>query len=142
MDKEVALLAVIDRWIKQALHDLENAKKNMEIGIYDVCLILCQQAVEKMLKALYIKKTGNESPPRIHSLRKLVEETNMSDKALTLVGELDSYYLALRYPDVTDRMPYEYCDQADANQGIKRAKEVIGLVETELEERQGEKKDK
>ncbi|MDI6782404.1 MAG: HEPN domain-containing protein [bacterium] len=100
---------------------------------YDVCLILCQQAVEKMLKALYIKKTGDESSPRIHSLRKLVEETNMSDKALTLVGEIDSYYLALRYPDVTDKMPYEYCDQADAKRGIKRAEEVIGLVKIEIQ---------
>ena len=62
--------------VKQALHDLENAKKNLGMEIYDVCLVLCQQAVEKMLKALWIKKTGNESPPRIHSLRKLVEETN------------------------------------------------------------------
>ena len=62
-----------------------------------------------MLKALYIKKTGDESPPRIHSLRKLVEITGMSDEALNLVGELDSYYLALRYPDVADKMPYECC---------------------------------
>ncbi len=123
---------VVDRWVMQALHDLENAKKNMEIEVYDVCLILCQQAVEKMLKALYIKKTGNESPPRIHSLRKLVEETNMSDKALKLVGKLDSYYLALRYPDVTDKMPYEYCDQADAKQGVEKAEEVIGLIKGEI----------
>ncbi len=107
----------------------------MEIEVYDVCLVLCQQAVEKMLKALYIKKTGNESPPRIHSLRKLVEETNMSDKALNLVGKLDSYYLALRYPDITDKMPYEYCEQADAQQGIKMAEEVIGLVNIEIRER-------
>ncbi len=125
----------VDRWVKQALHDLENDKKNLEIEVYDVCLVLCQQAVEKMLKALYIKKTGNESPPRIHSLRKLVEETNMSDKALNLVGELDSYYLALRYPDVTDKMPYEYCEQADAKRGVKMAEEVIGLVNIEIRER-------
>lgn len=126
---------VVSRWVKQALHDLENAKKNMEMEIYDVCLVLCQQAVEKMLKALYIKKTGNDSPPRIHSLRKLVEETNMSDKALKLVGGLDSYYLALRYPDIGDKMPYEYCDWTDAKQGIERAEEVVRLVKLEIEER-------
>ncbi|MBU0700791.1 HEPN domain-containing protein [bacterium] len=132
---------VVDLLVKQALHDLDNAKKNMEIEVYDVCLVLCEQAVEKMLKALYIKKTGNESPPRIHSLRKLVAITGMSDEALKLVGELDSYYLALRYPDVTDKMPYEYCNQADAKQGVKMAEEIIGLINIELEEKQNEKQD-
>lgn len=79
---------VVDRWVRQADRDLENAKKNLDIEAYDVSLILCEQAAEKILKALYIKER-REKPPRTHSLRKLIELTDMPDDALKLVAELD-----------------------------------------------------
>lgn len=122
---------VIERWVRQADRDLENAKKNLDIEAYDVCLILCEQAAEKMLKALYIKER-NEEPPRTHSLRKLIELTNMPDEALRLVAELDSYYLVLRYPDVGDVVPYENVDYEDAEDGINKAEEIIELTREQL----------
>jgi HEPN domain-containing protein len=121
----------IDRWMRQADHDLENAKKNLEIEAYDVSLILCEQAAEKMLKALYIKER-NEEPPRTHSLRKLIELTDMSDDALELVAELDSYYLVLRYPDVGDVVPYENVDKEDAEDGIDKAEHIVELARTQI----------
>jgi len=121
----------IDRWMRQADHDLENAKKNLEIEAYDVSLILCEQAAEKMLKALYIKER-NEEPPRTHSLRKLIELTDMSDDALELVAELDSYYLVLRYPDVGDVVPYENVDKEDAEDGIDKAEQIVELARTQI----------
>lgn len=122
---------VIDRWVRQADRDLENAKKNLEIEAYDVCLILCEQAAEKMLKALYIKER-NEEPPRTLSLRKLIDLTNMPDEALRLVAELDSYYLVLRYPDVSEVVPYENVDYEDAEDGINKAEEIMELTREEL----------
>lgn len=122
---------VIERWVRQADRDLENAKKNLDIEAYDVCLILCEQAVEKMLKALYIKER-NEEPPRTHSLRKLIDLTNMPDESLKLVTELDSYYMVLRYPDVSNVVPYENVDYEDAEDGINKAEEIIELTREEL----------
>ena len=122
---------VIERWVRQADRDLENAKKNLDIEAYDVCLILCEQAVEKTLKALYIKER-NEEPPRTHSLRKLIDLTNMPDEALKLVTELDSYYMVLRYPDVSDVVPYENVDHEDAEDGINKAEEIMELTREEL----------
>ncbi len=123
---------VIDRWVRQADHDLDNAKKNLDIEAYDVCLILCEQAAEKILKALYIKER-NEEPPRTHSLRKLVELTDMPEDALKLVAELDSYYLVLRYPDVGDIVPYENVDYEDAEDGIDKAEQIIDLAKIQLQ---------
>jgi len=117
--------------MRQADHDLENAKKNLDIEAYDVSLILCEQAAEKMLKALYIKER-NEEPPRTHSLRKLIELTDMSDDALELVAELDSYYLVLRYPDVGDVVPYENVDKEDAEDGIDKAEQIVELARTQI----------
>ncbi|MDO9097548.1 MAG: HEPN domain-containing protein [Candidatus Methanoperedens sp.] len=123
---------IIDRWVGQADRDLENAKKNLDIEAYDVSLILCEQAAEKMLKALYIKER-HEEPPRTHSLRKLIELTDMPDDALKLVAELDSYYLVLRYPDVGDMVPYENVDYEDAEDGIKKAEQIIELTKIQLQ---------
>ncbi len=123
----------ICRWVRQAEHDLENAKKNLDIEAYDVCLILCQQAVEKILKALYIQER-EEEPPRTHSLRKLIELTDMPDDALKLVSELDSYYLVLRYPDVGDIVPYENVDKEDAEDGIDKTEQIVESVKSKLNE--------
>ncbi len=123
---------IIDRWVRQADHDLENAKKNLDIEAYDVCLILCEQAAEKILKALYIKDR-KEEPPRTHSLRKLIELTDMPEDALKLVAELDSYYLVLRYPDVGDIVPYENVDYEDAEDGINKAEQIIELAKIQLQ---------
>lgn len=121
----------IARWVRQADRDLENAKKNLGIEAYDVSLILCEQAAEKMLKALYIKER-HEEPPRTHSLRKLMELTDMPDEALKLVAELDSYYLVLRYPDVGDVVPYENVDYEDAEDGIDKAEQIVELARVQL----------
>ena len=123
----------IGRWVRQAEHDLENAKKNLDIEAYYVCLILCQQGVEKILKALYIKER-QEEPPRTHSLRKLIELTDLPDDALKLVAELDSYYLVLRYPDVGDIVPYENVDKEDAEDGIYKTEQIVELVKSKLYE--------
>ncbi|VVB96749.1 HEPN domain protein [uncultured archaeon] len=123
---------IVGRWVRQADRDLENAKKNLDIEAYDVSLILCEQAAEKILKALYIKER-NEEPPRTHSLRKLIELTDMPEEALKLVAELDSYYIALRYPDVGDIVPYENVDYEDAEDGINKAEQIIELTKIQLQ---------
>ena len=49
------------KWYKQAVHDLEMAQRNIEIGGYDVAAFLSHQAVEKLLKAAFIIE-GREVP--------------------------------------------------------------------------------
>lgn len=45
----------LEWWVKQAEHDLGAAKTNRASGLHDVCALMCQQAVEKLLKALWMK---------------------------------------------------------------------------------------
>ncbi|MDD1727574.1 MAG: HEPN domain-containing protein [Methanospirillum sp.] len=40
-----------DRWIKQAVHDLQIAEKNLSIGGFDSAAFYSHQSVEKMLGA-------------------------------------------------------------------------------------------
>ncbi len=121
----------VERWLRQAEHDLESAEKNFGIELYDVCLILCQQAVEKALKALYIHQ-HHEVPPRVHSLSRLVELTGLPAETLIQIEELDSYYFLLRYPEIGDGLPFEMCDREDAVTGLERARELMDAVRRRL----------
>jgi HEPN domain-containing protein len=119
------------KWFKQGLHDLENAKKNFEIKAYDVTLFLYEQSIEKVLKGYYYQKF-RKSPPRIHSLEKLAELVNLSKELDEFVIELDDYYLALRYPDAGERMPYELCEREDAKRGLEIAEKLIENLSKKL----------
>ncbi|MBN1352150.1 HEPN domain-containing protein [candidate division KSB1 bacterium] len=121
----------IDLWKQQAMHDLEVAEKNYSFHIYDYRLIACEQAVEKILKALYIK-VKCEEPPKIHSLRKLALFVNMHDRLSDLLIELDEYYFMLRYPGMNDEPPFELCDDDDAKEGLNKAREIIRIILEEL----------
>ena len=54
-------------WLKQAKYDIESANVMMKGGRYIYCVFMCHLAIEKVLKALYVKVL-NENPPKIHSL--------------------------------------------------------------------------
>jgi len=113
-----------ERWYKQGLHDFENAKKNYKIKAYDVCLFLCEQAIEKILKAYYYQKF-KKNPPKVHSIEKLMELIELSEEFNEFAVELDDYYMALRYPDVTEKMPYEMCERKDAKKGLEITEKLI-----------------
>ena len=46
----------VEEWWKQALKDLDSTEKNLNIEEFYLTAFLCQQSVEKALKALYILK--------------------------------------------------------------------------------------
>ena len=120
------------RWLIQARHDLESAKKNQTIELYDVALVLCQQALEKALKALYIAQTG-QFPPRIHSLERLADLTQMRPQLEQALLDLEDFYIRLRYPDFSGPMPYELAEPADAAQAVTLTEQALFAVEQEIE---------
>jgi HEPN domain-containing protein len=118
-------------WIQQAVHDLEAAEKNLAMAIYDYCLIGCEQAVEKILKAYYLKLTGKE-PPHIHVLEELVDKVELQDELADLIVELDDYYFLIRYPGFGDEVPYQQCSEEDAKGGLEKAKKIFDIVNRKL----------
>lgn len=69
-------------------------------GRYIYVLFCCQQAVEKMLKAIIVART-NDFPPRLHNLLRLAETAGVSldPEREDLLGELSGYYIQTRYPE-------------------------------------------
>jgi len=65
MDKMVA------HWVERAEYDLETAKAMLGTARYLYVAFMCQQAVEKLLKALIAQQDKENLP--IHNLNRLAE---------------------------------------------------------------------
>ena len=89
-----------ERWAEQAEYDFDTARAMLDGGRYLYVLFCCQQAVEKMLKGVIVKRTS-EFPPRSHNLTRLVEVAGIALDApqADILGELTGYYIHSRYPE-------------------------------------------
>lgn len=83
---------------KQAEKDYEAAKRNFDIKQYYLVAFLCQQAVEKALKALYIKKYKRLL--KVHDLVLLARKVDAPSEIQDLCKSLNSYYIETRYPGI------------------------------------------
>jgi HEPN domain-containing protein len=92
----------INNWLDLARYDLETASAMLASGRYLYVAFTCQQAIEKLLKARFVKK-NNCTPPYTHNLLKLCEEvglmTEFSDEQLGSIEQLCSYYIQSRYTE-------------------------------------------
>lgn len=57
----------VEHWLDIAEYDLETAAAMQQSGRYLYTVFMCQQALEKLLKAIYLLQTGEEAP-RTHNL--------------------------------------------------------------------------
>jgi len=87
-------------WVEQSQYDLDTARAMLASGRYLYVLFCCQQAVEKALKAMIVRRSG-VLPPRIHNLLRLAEaagiELHIGQNRF--LGELSAYYIQSRYPE-------------------------------------------
>jgi len=121
----------VELWWKQALKDIEAAEINFKNKIYYVAAFLSQQAVEKALKALYIKKL-RKSPGNTHSLIYLGKEVNIPNELIENLRKLTPDFVISRYPDITQTLPYELYDEETSKEKIELAKEVLKWIEKQL----------
>jgi HEPN domain-containing protein len=79
---------IIDNWISLAEYDLATAQDMSKAGRYLYVAFMCQQAIEKILKACYVKQYQS-TPPYTHNLLRLVKELDfkdeMDDEMLTVI---------------------------------------------------------
>lgn len=117
-------------WLVQAEHDLEVAEYNLRGKFYAQCLVNCQQATEKALKAIYIAK-HRQAPPRIHDIRALGGLVGRDDLAPVLIG-LTRWYTEARYPDTADTPAYERATAEDARPAVEATARFLGQTRDQL----------
>jgi len=121
----------VEEWWLQALKDLNSAEKNLSIEEYYLTAFLCQQSVEKALKALYIHRL-KESPSATHSLIFLGRNVGIPEEYYNTLRRISPDFVVTRYPNAAHALPYELYDEAIAKERLELAKKVIAWVQAEL----------
>jgi HEPN domain-containing protein len=114
----------IERLLKQADRDLENARKNLTIEAYEVAAFLAEQAVEKYLKGAWVV-TKRQSAPHTHALTELGDGLGVPADLRRHLADLTSDYTVSRYPDAANAVPYELYDEVMARTKIDNAQAVV-----------------
>lgn len=92
---------LIKYWLELANDDLDAAIDIYKSKRYDWSLFVLHLATEKLLKALFIFKTNESTPPYTHNLLKLAELSNieLSNNVKKLLSDINKFNINARYPD-------------------------------------------
>lgn len=122
----------VEQWIDLAVYDLQTAEAMLASQRYLYVLFTCQQAVEKMLKALIVSVTGR-FPRRTHNLVQLAEdaELQLKDEQKRFMEKLGLYYIETRYPEEVNRLAGEIDREIAANI-FSETKELISWLENQM----------
>jgi HEPN domain-containing protein len=111
-------------WLLAAKDNFETAKILFEAHRYNFFIFMCQQAVEALLKAVYIIKK-KDRPEYIHKLPKLLDLINIDvpnsiDKKIL---RLDAHYIKARYKE--DRFNSQIYNKENAQLILKDTEDVF-----------------
>jgi len=128
------LVSRADDWFRQAVKDLNHAKKSIELKDYEWACFAAHQAAEKAVKALY-QKLGIEvwgySVSRM--LMSLPVEHRPSMQLVDKAKELDRHYIPTRYPNFhTEGAPLDYYTENDAVRAVRYAEEIIEYCRSKI----------
>ena len=96
-------------WFYQSDYDLETALDMFKSGRNVYCIFMCHLSLEKALKGVLLKKTG-EYPPKSHSLMYFVERLDliMSESYYEFLFMLNKISVPTRYPDDFRKLSVSY----------------------------------
>ena len=116
-------------WKSYAEQDLDAAEAMFETGRWFYVLFCCQQAIEKLVKGLYVIYV-DENVPRIHNIKAIVER--IEDKLTVEIPEthyrlfkiLTGYYTDSRYPDYINKVG-KGVDKVKSSEILKNTREAF-----------------
>jgi HEPN domain-containing protein len=116
---------IVGNWVERSQYDLDSAKIMLDTGRYLYVAYMCQQAVEKILKA-FIARLGKENFP-IHNLNRLAEIATISNELtpeqFNFLAELTPYHIEARYGDYKENLS-EIINEKKAEQVYKKTREI------------------
>lgn len=91
---------IIEYWFTASKQDFETTEILFENKKYYHALFFCHLSIEKILKALIVKKT-QEAPPLVHDLVRLAERTGikLSANQKNELAEISTFNIEARYDD-------------------------------------------
>lgn len=122
----------VEYWLDIADYDLETAKSMLTSGRYLYVVFMCQQAIEKMLKALYIN-LFDEDPPRSHNLAFLFNKLGIdaSDETMNVFNSLSAHYINNRYPEYKNKLS-TVLDQKNAEEFLTKTERTYTWLKSQI----------
>ena len=126
MDEDIQL------WLRCAESDMVSAMALHQIGQQLNAIFHLQQAVEKTLKAVYIKENST-MPPRLHNLQELAGgcRLQLTKEQSRLLRDLTTSYIDSRYPEQWGGSPMEVSGEQTAGL-IAETKDFIAWLGKKL----------
>ncbi len=126
------MTGIPQKWAERAIYDLDTARAMLESKRYLYVLFCCQQAVEKMLKAIIVKRS-QELPPRLHQLVRLAERAQvpLNEEQADFLRELSTHYIQSRYPEEIEDISSQLSVQ-QARQVVKQTEEMVRWLNSML----------
>ena len=118
--------------LKIANNDLKVAEELFKGGLYLNVIEHSHAALEKLIKGIIVEQ--NISPPRIHSLLKLVSTAlieNVDNDIKTTLKELDRLYISVKYPDDIDYIQSQL-PKTEVDVIFKKVKGIYKMLEKNL----------
>ena len=115
----------INEWFDKAKKDLKAAENSIKTKDYEWSCFQSQQAVEKALKAIYIKK--NKKLLKVHDLVLLAKKINAPRKIILLCSKINPSYIETRYPDLSS-----FYGEEEAKDILVYSHEVLKWTEKNL----------
>lgn len=114
---------IVRKWLERARYDLDTAKAMLNTRRYLYVAFMCQQSLEKILKAIIIEKGGEVL--RTHNLVRLAEMAGvypfMTIEFKDFLTDLTPYAVVSRYGDykrklseiINKKMAIKYLDKTE-----------------------------
>jgi HEPN domain-containing protein len=131
MDRNQAEKA-IEYWSKSAEYDLGVADSLLEKEKYHYSLFFGHLALEKILKAIYVRNTSDQAPVT-HSLPLLAQKSGLHPDGIRLekLAEFMEFYIEGRYPRELETVYRKY-DRSFAMKKLEEIKEMFQWLEKKL----------
>lgn len=119
-------------WVENAEYDLQTAEVMHQSARYAYTAFMCQQALEKIMKGIYLHKTGEEAP-RSHNLSYLIGLLNLNpqESFVNLFADLSSYYLEGRYPTYKEKVA-KLINKDKSQSILAEAKEAFKWLKSQI----------
>lgn len=115
----------IKYWLNSTEHDLDTLEALFDAGKYDWALFVGHLALEKTLKALFVRNNENRIPPKLHNLVRLAELSalNLDEDRKLLLDKINDFHIEVRYPEYKNEF-YKICTKEFAQEHIGYIKEL------------------
>ena len=122
MKESIDIERIINYWIESAEKDYKTMNDLYETKNYSWSLFMGHLVIEKLLKALFVKRIG-EYPPLIHDLRRICEKSGIElDMSQQIVlDSISRFNINARYDDYKQSF-YLLCTESFTKEWIENIK--------------------